>query len=141
MIQINIPELSKLTRYKARPCISKFHPPTGKYQLKNEAIPKISGIYAILNKSNNIIYIGQSVNIQSRIAQHLGISPYSSAISDKDDIEDVVIVPTTELLYSIDGIERIYIDMYQPKYNDIPTENNNILIEMQRAALKDIPLR
>jgi len=142
MITIHIPELHKLKRFKAKPTSPKFHPPTKQYGLKNEELPNMGGIYGILNKNEEIIYIGMTKNIQNRIATHLGNNLSNSAITNKEDIDTVVFVPEFELEYSIEGIERIYIDMYHPKYNDIPTKvEYGLTTEMQREALRNIPMR
>lgn len=35
-------------------------------------VPEVSGCYALTNIYNNVMYIGQSVNLSQRMQQHLG---------------------------------------------------------------------
>lgn len=99
MIQINLPEISDIKKYPA-----------------NE-LPEKERIYFLFDIDNKIIYIGMSNNIKKRIIQHINKKYYSpSAI--KKEVYSVSCLLKEEYKYDSKSIERIYIDIYTPSYND-----------------------
>ena len=80
------------------------------------------GIYSILNKANNKIYIGQSLDIETRLKQHMS---NSSNLDLRKDIEQLGI---NKFEFSIlkkcnanklDTLEKKYIKHFQDKGIDI----------------------
>jgi len=81
------------------------------------------GIYKITNKINGKFYIGQSINIKSRIADHFSLCrssknyPISRAIAkygkENFDVDILAICQISEL----NKKERYYIKKFKPDYN------------------------
>ena len=109
--------------------------------IENSYIPELKGIYFIFDDSRNLVYIGISKNINKRIKAHLNNSKTSSSITNKDEIKKIALILWGDIPYSLEGIERIYIDLYKPKYNDIPINYNMPTIEEQREVMSRIALR
>jgi len=109
--------------------------------IEHSYIPELKGIYFIFDDSRNLVYIGISKNINKRIKAHLNNSKTSSSITNKDEIKKIALILWGDIPYSLEGIERIYIDLYKPKYNDIPINYNMPTIEEQREAMSRIALR
>jgi len=133
MIKINLLEISEMKRIPARSPIPKIiNKAITTY--RNFDIPKEEGIYFIFDKEDNLIYIGKSINIQNRIANH--INGTNSPIKNKDEVYNLSFI-LYQNKYNIEAIERIYIDIYKPKYNDIPitseqnTKNLRAIMKLQ----------
>lgn len=146
MIHINpkltLPHPDELPIVKAKatiPEINKRH----RLLWVNKELPTKKGIYFIRNSENNIIYIGKAINIQNRIAQHLnnrGVSP----ISNKYDIINISYLLIISSEHTIERIERLYIDLFKPMYNDltrIPWIIESITPELQRQMTAHVPMR
>ena len=92
----------------------------------------VSGIYALIY-DNQVIYVGQSINVRRRLLSHHGfknkIKQYQDATNDggkqklefykflqehEKDISFLVLVADREQL---NELEEQYITKYQPKYN------------------------
>ncbi len=96
------------------------------------------GIYIIINKINNKIYIGQSINIEKRIKEHFWKAQnekdisYNTAIHQairkhgKENFEWKVLEECN--IEDIDKLEQEYIE----KYNSLVPDGYNILIGGQK---------
>jgi DNA polymerase-3 subunit epsilon len=81
-----------------------------------DSLPKSTGIYKFFSAENELIYIGKSRNIQSRIKQHLKNNSAKKAIKMREEIADIQ--------YELTGSETIallkesnLIKKYKPRYN------------------------
>ena len=79
-------------------------------------LPKSTGVYKFYSSENDLIYIGKSRNIQSRIKQHLKNNSSKKAIKMREEIADIK--------YELTGSEAIafllesnLIKKYKPRYN------------------------
>ena len=86
-----------------------------KIKLKN--LSKSSGIYKMLDKNGNIIYIGKAKNLKNRVSQHFTPSNLNNkTLTLKKKIYDFsVIVTKTETQALL--LENDLIKQYKPKYN------------------------
>jgi DNA polymerase-3 subunit epsilon len=81
-----------------------------------DSLPKSTGVYKFLSAENELIYIGKSRNVQSRVKQHLKNNSSKKAIKMKEEIADIQ--------YELTGSETIallkesnLIKKYKPRYN------------------------
>ena len=100
---------------------------------KREELEEVSGIYAILY-NNEVIYVGQSINIRSRLDSHTNkarINEYAkrdqhnkntqlklefyTLIQEHMDEIQFLYVPCDKK--ELDKYEEYYINKYKPKYN------------------------
>ncbi|MBI2995322.1 MAG: excinuclease ABC subunit UvrC [Candidatus Melainabacteria bacterium] len=91
--------------------------PILKTQLKN--IPPSSGIYMMLDKRGEVIYIGKAVNLKDRIRSYLNIKSWNTRpklyfmMPKVHEIKTVVTRSEKEALI----LEANLVNKYQPKYN------------------------
>ena len=100
---------------------------------KREELEEVCGIYAILY-NNEVIYVGQSINIRSRLASHTSKAKINQyAKRDQNDkntqlkLEFYTLIQEhmdeIQFLYipcnkkELDKYEEYYINKYKPKYN------------------------
>ena len=100
---------------------------------KREELEGVCGIYAILY-NNEVIYVGQSINIRSRLASHTSKAKINQyAKRDQNDkntqlkLEFYTLIQEhmdeIQFLYipcdkkELDKYEEYYINKYKPKYN------------------------
>lgn len=100
---------------------------------KREELEKVCGIYAILY-NNEVIYVGQSINIRSRLDSHTNkarINEYAkrdqhnkntqlklefyTLIQEHMDEIQFLYIPCDKK--ELDKYEEYYINKYKPKYN------------------------
>ena len=100
---------------------------------KREELEEVCGIYAILY-NNEVIYVGQSINIRSRLASHTSkarIDEYAkrdqhdkntqlklefyTLIQEHMDEMQFLYIPCDKK--ELDKYEEYYINKYKPKYN------------------------
>lgn len=67
-------------------------------------------VYIVYNCDNEVIYVGQSINIDSRIANHIENTAWWNEVT-------IVIIAEVEEPVRLDDYERYYIQKYNPKYN------------------------
>jgi excinuclease UvrABC nuclease subunit len=89
------------------------------FYIENTNIPECKGFYFIFNKNNTLIYIGQSIHINTRIEQHSQTSIWFKYFAHKIsfiEIEDG----------DLNKIEMNYILKYNPRFNSqsINYDNN-----------------
>jgi len=84
-------------------------------KLKN--LSKNSGIYKMLDKKGNIIYIGKAKNLKNRVSQYFIQSNNNSKMlalrSNIDDFSVIITKTETQALF----LENDLIKQYKPKYN------------------------
>jgi len=84
-------------------------------KLKN--LSKNSGIYKMLDKSGNVIYIGKAKNLKNRVSQYFIQSSNNSKmlalLSNIQDFSVIVTKTETQALF----LENDLIKQYKPKYN------------------------
>src|SRR3989338_10390418 len=91
--------------------------PDVKKQLKD--IPKSSGIYMMLDKKGDVIYIGKAVNLKDRIRSYLNTSSWKDRpklyfmMPKVGEIKTVITRSENEALI----LEANLVNKYQPKYN------------------------
>ena len=88
--------------------------------LSNDSL-KVSGCYALCNYEGTIMYIGQSLNLQNRMNQHLGDNEKTTTQSvGKIFWFYYSIVTNNQLLNQIEGS---WVIQYKNKEGDIPILN------------------
>jgi len=84
---------------------------------KLKSLSKKPGIYKILDKNGNIIYIGKAKNLKNRVSQYFVRSSKNSKIialrSNMHDFSVIVTKTETQALF----LENDLIKQYKPKYN------------------------
>lgn len=84
-------------------------------KLKN--LSKSSGIYKMLDKSGNVIYIGKAKNLKNRVSQYfMHSSKNSKMLALRSNIRDFSVIVTkteTQALF----LENDLIKQFKPKYN------------------------
>jgi DNA polymerase-3 subunit epsilon len=79
-------------------------------------LPESPGVYYFYNASGQVIYVGKSVNIRSRVMNHLSNSGTRKAMEMKENIFDVSFEPTgSELIALLRESEEI--KRLKPVYN------------------------
>ena len=85
------------------------------FKLKN--LTKSSGIYKLLDKSDNVIYIGKARNLKNRVSQYFTQSNNNTKmLALRKKIQDFSVIVTkteTQALF----LENDLIKQYKPKYN------------------------
>ena len=81
-----------------------------------EQLPKETGVYFFRNSKNEIIYIGKSKNVKTRVLQHLKNSKSQKSIKMKEEIAEVDFELTGSELIAL-LIESNSIKNYKPIYN------------------------
>jgi len=124
MITLALPELTEMKIYLPK------------------ELPEKEGVYFIRDVYNSLIYIGMSKNIKQRIHSHL-LESGCSAIKNKKEIVFISYILKKDYEYDTEGIERIYIDFYKPKYNNIKSPEiwEMITPEMDRQLTEHVPMR
>lgn len=100
---------------------------------------RVPGIYFLID-GQEIVYVGQSMNLPLRIDQHRRES--------RKTFDRFTVYPCPEKL--LDKLERHYIHVFRPKYNATPVDANDFLsgkdardaariIKQFRDAAKPIP--
>lgn len=92
-------------------------------------------IYKHLDKNNDILYIGQTINIDRRQKEHTLQSSWATQINRVEYAE-----VTDGLLMDI--YEKYYIDIYSPKYNlkDVECKYSNFFKNMKDLDFKEYSL-
>jgi len=109
MIRINLFEVSDFIKIKIRDNTRKI----------NEQIPTKEGIYFIFNDLYELVYIGSTVNLRSRLLQHTGKKQGSSSKIPVGQAVYCSYILETSLPVGIGLSELIYIYEYNPIYNSI----------------------
>jgi len=81
-----------------------------------EDLPEKEGVYYFYNQYKKLIYIGKSINIKSRVKQHLNNSSTTKAIEMKSKIVDIDYELTGNELVAL-LLESDEIKTYKPIYN------------------------
>ncbi len=81
-----------------------------------DELPKKTGVYKFYSPENDLIYIGKSRNIQSRIKQHLKNNSSKKAIRMREEIADIKFELTGSETIAL-LLESNLIKKYQPRYN------------------------
>jgi len=86
-----------------------------KIKLKN--MSKNSGVYKMLNRTGNVIYIGKAKNLKNRVSQYFTQSNHNNKMQalQKNIYDFSVIVTKTETQAFL--LENDLIKQYKPKYN------------------------
>jgi len=86
-----------------------------KIKLKN--MSKNSGVYKMLNRTGNVIYIGKAKNLKNRVSQYFTHSNHNNKMQalQKNIYDFSVIVTKTETQALL--LENDLIKQYKPKYN------------------------
>ena len=86
-----------------------------KIKLKN--MSKNSGVYKMLNRTGNVIYIGKAKNLKNRVSQYFTQSNHNNKMQalQKNIYDFSVIVTKTETQALL--LENDLIKQYKPKYN------------------------
>jgi len=86
-----------------------------KNKLKN--LSKNSGVYKMLNRTGNVIYIGKAKNLKNRVSQYFTQSNHNNKMQalQKNIYDFSVIVTKTETQALL--LENDLIKQYKPKYN------------------------
>lgn len=94
--------------------VNGLHPSLNLAKIKN--LPEKNGVYYLYNQDNDLIYIGKSKNIYSRILQHLRNEKTTKGINMRSEIADVDYEPTgCELIALLK--ESHEIKQNKPRYN------------------------
>lgn len=91
-----------------------------------EILPKAPGVYLLVNKKGNIIYVGKAKNLRSRVKsyfQHFSSFPAKvhSMTSQISDLEHIVTNNEKEALI----LESTLIKRHRPRYNVILKDDKN----------------
>ncbi len=79
-----------------------------------EVIPSTNGIYFMYNNYKDLMYLGKSANLKSRVADHLAGRTHTNDICHNFEYIKYIEVEDEELL---DDYETYYINLYKPKLN------------------------
>lgn len=80
------------------------------------SLPDTTGVYYFYNDQQNLIYIGKSINIKKRVAQHLRNSSAKKAITMSEQLAGVHIEETGSELVAL-LLESDEIKRHQPVFN------------------------
>ena len=105
-------------------------------KLKN--MSKNSGVYKMLNRTGNVIYIGKAKNLKNRVSQYFTQSNHNNKMQalQKNIYDFSVIVTKTETQALL--LENDLIKQYRPKYNILLKDAKNLPVEQAEAILGDI---
>lgn len=81
-----------------------------------DKLPEETGVYYFHNKTGNIIYVGKSTNIKSRVLSHLSNNLSKRAIEMREDIHDISYEVTGSELVAL-LLESDEIKAHKPHYN------------------------
>ena len=86
-----------------------------KNKLKN--LSKNSGVYKMMDRSGNVVYVGKAKNLKNRVAQYFTKSNHNNKMQalQKNIYDFSVIVTKTETQALL--LENDLIKQYKPKYN------------------------
>jgi len=90
-----------------------------------DRIPSSTGVYKFYNVQNDIIYIGKSKNIKSRVLQHLKNTKSKKAIELKEAIAKVDYELTGSELIAL-LLESELIKVVRPKYNRMLRKSKSV---------------
>ncbi len=79
-------------------------------------LPELPGVYQFFDAAGNLIYVGKSINIRSRVMQHLANHETRKALELKSNIKGVEFELTGNELIAL-LLESDLIKMHQPLYN------------------------
>ena len=79
-----------------------------------EKIPNTTGIYFMYNENKELMYIGKTIHLNSRVADHLTGRTHTSDICHNFNYIKYIEIDNEELL---DDYETYYINLYKPKLN------------------------
>lgn len=79
-----------------------------------EIIPSTTGIYFMYNENKDLMYIGKTIHLNSRVADHLAGRTHTDDICHNFKYIKYVEIDNEELL---DDYETYYINLYKPKLN------------------------
>ncbi len=86
-------------------------------------LPNKTGVYKFFNENNKLIYVGKSLHIKKRIAQHLKNTSTNKAVKMRQQIAKIeYIVTYSELIALL--IESELIKKHQPIYNQSQKNTN-----------------
>ena len=90
-------------------------------------------VYRFLDINNNILYVGQSANLERRIKHHKSRKVWFN------EVEYIEYIPYNSK-YKMELYERYFISKFKPKYNDKYFKYDNSKIEHTNYSfLKYIP--
>lgn len=91
-----------------------------------KATPKIPGVYQMLDKNGEAIYIGKAKNLHNRVLQYFQESKAHSAKTKKmiEQIEDIKYIETGSELEAM-ILETNLIKEHRPKYNILMRDDKN----------------
>ena len=112
----------------------KFYEPKGEHQIQNNNIPEIPGVY-LLWSDEELIYIGESYNVRTRIAHHFGDSFMNVKMVDKELITKVSIIPSKDK-EDAERIESNLTYLIPTRFNKNPFYKSNQLKDDVEAALE-----
>ena len=81
-------------------------------------------VYRFLNKNNQVIYVGKTINLENRISKHFSVTGHLS----RECYSEVKIIEYIDLPTKIDMDikELYYINKYKPKYNIINKQDGRL---------------
>lgn len=97
--------------------------PSAKFPFKYSAykeIPRISGCYALITFSNDILYIGLSVNLHNRFQQHLDSQ---DKVGITEDGKAVWFYYMTCEASKLQRLERTWLNQYEAIHGNKPIFN------------------
>ena len=118
--------------------------PGVKKQLKN--IPKTSGIYMMLDKKGDVIYIGKALNLKSRVRSYFNIASWKDRpklnfmMPKVFEIKTVVTRSEQEALI----LEANLVNKHQPKYNVTLKDDKKfpwLMITYDESYPRIVPIR
>lgn len=118
--------------------------PSLKDELKN--IPKSSGIYMMLDKKSDVIYIGKALNLKDRVRSYLNVKSWDTRpklyfmMPKVKEIKTVVTNSEKEALI----LEANLVNKHQPKYNVILKDDKKfpwLMITYDEEYPRIIPIR
>jgi DNA polymerase-3 subunit epsilon len=98
----------------ANPALSDLHPDLDPEKVRS--LPEQTGVYYLHNEKRDVIYIGKSRNIASRVQQHLANRSSRRSIEMRDSVADISVEITgSELVACL--LESDEIKKHKPLYN------------------------
>lgn len=109
---------------------------------KYNSAPKSIGVYVLYNKSNQVIYVGKSVNLKKRLYEHFkGFKDdeKSRGIREETQFFAYCEIPLT---FELDIYETILINYFKPIYNvDKLYDNRGSSVPRIMKVKKDVEIR
>lgn len=106
--------------------MSKIKPKINKLKEKSKLAPKKPGVYFWLGKSQEVLYVGRSSNLNSRLKQYWQKN-LDSRIAEMVDLAVNLRYEETDTLLEVIILEANYIKKYWPKYNVRDRDNRSFL--------------